>query len=183
MGKKRPAEERFWEKVDRSGGPNACWKWTAGTDGNGYGQFYPTRDKVVPAHRFAYELMIGPIPAGLELDHVKARGCTSKRCVNPAHLEPVTHRENTLRGNSLSARRARQTHCIRGHPFDEANTLRDADGSRRCRACHREEERRRKERKRLAASCPHREPQASQATFLDFWAGDYGRFIPITDKE
>jgi hypothetical protein len=88
----------------------------------------------------AYELVVGPIPDGLTIDHVKARGCRHRHCVNPAHLEPVTQAENNRRKDEqepLTATRKRaQTHCHRGHPFDAANTIVRENGTRQCRACH-----------------------------------------------
>jgi hypothetical protein len=96
---------------------------------------------------------MGPIPEGMTLDHVKANGCTSTACVKaiadehgPAHLEPVTNRENVLRSDSISARNARKTHCPQGHPYDEANTYVSRQGGRNCRACHRQQERDRRHR-------------------------------------
>lgn len=94
--------DRFWAKVDRTG---EHWLWT-GCVVRRYGQFGRTR-----AHRYAYELLVGPIPPGYQLDHL----CRTPLCVRPDHLEPVTPRENTLRGNGPTARHARKTHCIRGH--------------------------------------------------------------------
>lgn len=88
--------------------------------------------------RVMYEVQVGPIPPGMELDHVKSRGCTSTACCNPAHLETVTGRENKLRGDTVAARNAAKTHCPQGHLYDEANTYYSPDGSRLCRACHRE---------------------------------------------
>lgn len=86
--------ERFWPKVSKT---DSCWLWQASLDGKGYGQINggrtPTR--MMRAHRVAYELVIGPIPDGLDLDHL----CRTPRCVNPDHLEPVTRRENTARGD------------------------------------------------------------------------------------
>jgi hypothetical protein len=137
-------EERFWSHVNKDGpmpepgtlayerGLGQCWLWTDQTDSLGYGWFYLSY-KRRPAHRFAYELLKGPIPDGLEPDHL----CRVHACVNPSHLEPVTHRENVLRGEALSARRARQTHCKNGHPFDEENTHISRKGERICRACRR----------------------------------------------
>jgi hypothetical protein len=137
------AEDRFWANVVK-GAEGDCWIWTGGkAGGTGYGQIHAGGCSHL-AHRFAYELLVGPIPSGLTLDHVKARGCTSRACVNPAHLEPVTNRENILRGDGASARAARVTHCPHGHPYNAENTALKADGSRRCKTCHRDRERLRK---------------------------------------
>lgn len=120
----RSLEHLFWAKVDRSG---ECWLWTAYTMPNGYGTWRQTL-----AHRVAYELSIGPIPDGLQLDHL----CRVRNCVRPDHLEPVTCRENLLRGDTITARCVAATHCPHGHPYDEANTYRSpTNGSRSCRAC------------------------------------------------
>lgn len=128
--------DRFWAKVDK-GGPNGCWVWTGAVRTTGYGGINigivnGKRDRVAQAHRVAYELVIGPITEGLELDHL----CRNRLCVNPAHLEPVTHRENGLRGSGPVGTNSRKTHCKRGHPFDEANTYLTKQGARYCRACH-----------------------------------------------
>ena len=88
--------------------------------------------------RVMYEVEVGPIPDGLELDHVKARGCTSTACCNPEHLEPVTGRENKLRGDTVLAANLAKTHCPQDHPYDEVNTYVSSTGARLCRACHRE---------------------------------------------
>ena len=125
------SEESFWRRVTK-GDPSECWLWTGSKDTPGYGRVQIDK-KQVCAHRMAYELCVGPIPDGLELDHL----CRVPLCVNPEHLEPVTRRENLLRGNTVPARRAAQTHCLRGHAFDEANTYVDARGRRGCRACGR----------------------------------------------
>jgi hypothetical protein len=82
------------------------------------------------AHRIVYMLLVGPIPFGYALDHL----CRVRRCVNPAHLEPVTIAENVLRGEGTAARHARQTHCLRGHPLSGDNLV-VYGGDRHCRAC------------------------------------------------
>lgn len=84
-----PAIERWEMKVERTA---TCWLWTASLSTNGYGQFTPY-GRTVPAHRFSYETFVGPIPPRLEIDHL----CGVRRCVNPDHLEPVTHHENMRR--------------------------------------------------------------------------------------
>lgn len=97
----RPLAERFWEKVDRRG-PDECWPWTGSRNKAGYGSLKPgapSRTSVM-AHRVAYELAFGPIPEGLTIDHVRARGCTRTDCCNPAHLEAVTYAENQRRGRN-----------------------------------------------------------------------------------
>ncbi len=132
----RPSrEERFWEKVERPS-PYCCWEWQAATV-VGYGRFEQSG-----AHVLAYEWLVGPIPEGLQLDHL----CRNIICVNPLHLEPVTIRVNVLRGRGRSAANARKTHCPRGHPFDEENTYRYS-GQRHCRKCRHETQLRRVEQR------------------------------------
>lgn len=135
---KRPTEKtpknRFYSYVSL---PNedGCMLWTGPTVG-GYGIF-SIGYKRTYAHRMAYQLLVGPIPEGLQLDHVKAWGCRSTLCVSPNHLEPVTPAENNRRSNSVGAINRKKTHCPEGHPYDEANT-RIYKGGRYCRACRRE---------------------------------------------
>jgi hypothetical protein len=134
--------ERFWLYVDKS--PlTGCWHWTGGKDRGGYGDFRNTVGAHVRAHRYAYESLVGPIPDGLQIDHL----CRVRHCVNPSHLEPVTARVNTLRSKAPSARNAAKTECKRGHPFDHLNTAFQSDGRRSCRACNLEHGR--NHRKRL----------------------------------
>ena len=119
-------EERFWAKVTTSN-PTACWFWTASEKGRGYGGFY-VDGQMVYAHRVAYELEKGRIPAGLTIDHL----CRNRRCVNPVHLEAVTHKDNVLRGVSFSAINARRVLCMHGHPLDLVRTTRNG---RDCSTC------------------------------------------------
>lgn len=108
-----------------------CWNWTGTRDEKGYGHIRIGR-KMRPAHRVAYEIANGPVPRGMEVDHL----CRNRRCVRPEHLEAVTHHENTLRGQNFIAQHARKTECLRGHPFDSANTyITPSTGSRQCKAC------------------------------------------------
>lgn len=109
---------------------DGCWHWTASLKASGYGQFRATGTTRL-AHRWRWEQEHGPVPEGLQLDHL----CRNRACVNPEHLEPVTARENLLRGDTITARNAAATHCPKGHPYDEANTYVAPDGDRGCRAC------------------------------------------------
>lgn len=126
----------FWLRVDRSGGPFACWPWLGARTAQGYGWLtVPGRRGSVYAHRFAYELERGPIPDGKQIDHL----CRNHSCANPTHLEAVTSATNTLRGIGPTATNARKTHCRRGHEFTPENT-RWQGGDRHyrvCRECHR----------------------------------------------
>ncbi len=126
-------EQRFWSRVDKT---ETCWLWT-GARAEGYAVMR-LNGKQIKAHRFAYMLLVGPIPDGMVLDHVVARGCRWRHCVNPAHLEPVTERVNILRGSSPPARAYQTGKCMRGHEFTPDNTYLDARGSRVCRRCGRE---------------------------------------------
>lgn len=105
-----------------------CWLWTASFDrANGYGKIWmPSVGAMRKAHRVIYELLVGPIPDGLTLDHL----CLVTACVNPAHLEPVTMAENIRR-------KPRATACAKGHPFDAENAIIKRDGTRDCRICAR----------------------------------------------
>lgn len=125
-------EQRFWRNARRSS-PDECWTWQASRRPNGYGAFR-VNGQTVAAHRFSYELHNGPIPGTLTIDHL----CRNPPCVNPAHLEAVTFRENILRGTNMAARWARRDSCIRGHSFDPPNGYIRSDGrSRGCRECDR----------------------------------------------
>lgn len=140
----RNADARFWAKVDKASSAHGCWLWLGATalKRSGHGLFN-RGEKTVYAHRFAYELVVGPIPPGLTLDHFRMNpgprhAPCSTSCVNPAHLEPVTSSDNTLRGKSLAAKNARKTHCKRGHAFTPGNTrprLKLGRPGRNCRTC------------------------------------------------
>ena len=125
---KQPVEDRFFSKVEEV--ESGCWEWQAGGNGVGYGVFHPTREKKVLSHRWCYEHIIGKIPEGLYLDHL----CRNRGCCNPEHLEPVTHRENILRGKNPPADNKVKTHCINGHEFNKENTY-VWQGERTCRSC------------------------------------------------
>lgn len=135
----KPLIERFESRYIPE--PNTgCWIWIGSAvrirDKVEYGKFGligGRNGKQTWAHRFAYEFLVGPIPDGLTIDHL----CRFTLCVNPRHLEPVTSKVNTLRGNSTSAIHARATHCSHGHPFSEENTCITPSGARQCRACRR----------------------------------------------
>lgn len=117
--------------ADRIDATGDCWEWTGGTSPAGYGKA-GTR----LAHRLVYEMLVGPIPEGLTLDHL----CRNRVCVNPDHLEPVTLADNVRRGYGLAGR-WRNTHCKQGHPFDQVNTAYPVRSNgkvrRACRACDR----------------------------------------------
>lgn len=135
----RRHEAEFWASVGKAD----CWEWTGRLMPNGYGRF-GFYDEVIgcdlawTAHRAAWELSLGEIPHGLQLDHL----CRNRVCVNPAHLEVVTNRENGLRGDSPAARNARKTQCPAGHPLSGDNLMVDQKGHRRCRTCIKETRRR-----------------------------------------
>lgn len=112
---------------------DGCWLFTSAVNPNGYG-YFSIKGRYYLAHRVVYEWRVGPIPQGKQIDHL----CRVRRCVNPDHLEPVTCKENTHRGDGPAGRNARKTHCKRGHPFNEANTHLRLAGGRSCRACRRE---------------------------------------------
>ena len=116
--------------IGRSGEVTTCLPWVAHSDRFGYGQF-KVGGRVVLAHRFAYEMVVGPIPDGLQLDHL----CRVRHCVNPDHLEPVTNRENALRGTGITSVHAAKVNCPKcGGPYTYYTR---ADGStrRQCVPC------------------------------------------------
>lgn len=136
--------ERFWAKVEKT---PTCWLWRGALTSGGYGNFVIHRGTNVAAHRFAYELLVGPIPEGLVLDHL----CRLPLCVNPEHLEPVTERENIRRGDAPTAILSRENRCAKGHRLTGSNVYVDPRGWRHCRICTREARRTLKARRRSAA--------------------------------
>ena len=135
-----------------------CWQWAKNPKGR-YGQFSVGKQKGISAHRASYELFNGPIPAGLTVDHL----CRNTRCVNPAHLEAVTQRVNTLRGTGPIAVNAAKTHCDHGHELTDANTYIDKRGARCCRPCQRAKDRRLN---------PRRPPRTHCNSGLHLWVED-----------
>lgn len=123
--------DRFWSKVAKCDG---CWIWGAAQTDQGYGSFR-VDGRSVAAHRWAYVEARGPVPEGLELDHL----CRNRSCVRPDHLEAVTHVENVRRGRA-GWNSATKMHCPRGHPYTGANLMLSR-GSRLCRTCQREHNR------------------------------------------
>lgn len=126
-------EKALWDKVTVTG---FCWLFEGWVDKEGYG--YARFDlKAQRVHKLAYEQLIGPVPDGLHLDHL----CRVRHCVNPDHLEPVTPRENLMRGFTHARVNAEKSHCKNGHEFTPENTLQD-DKQRYCRACARDKQKR-----------------------------------------
>lgn len=138
--------QRFWTKAVFD--DNGCLIWTGLTDARGYGRFR-IGDKKHAAHRVAYELLVGLVPDGMELDH----RCRTRRCINHHHLQPVTHRENVLRGHLGRFVRPKKTHCVHGHLYDPQNT-RYYKGVIYCRTCKeiRQREKMSRQRAQSAAS-------------------------------
>lgn len=135
-------EQKFWQSVDKSG---ECWLWTRSKIWNGYGQVR-WGSTMRPVHRVAYELLVGTIPEGFQLDHL----CGVRDCVNPAHLEPVTQQENIRRS---AANWNHSTTCKRGHNITNPENIYTvpSTGKRQCRECIRFNQREKTRRKRLVS--------------------------------
>jgi hypothetical protein len=140
----------IWRQVHFSF-PGDCWIWQGPVNGGGYG-IYCSETLVrshTRAHRLMYELLVGPIPDGLTLDHL----CRVRRCVNPSHLEPVTIRENSLRGESPHVKLHRTNKCIRGHEFDAVVYRSSGKIQKYCKTCAAIRGKRIRDRKKRSAPC------------------------------
>jgi hypothetical protein len=129
-------QERFWTRVIRTN-PNGCWTMPS-QDANGYSIFWYGKGLTQRAHRAAYLMFVGPIPDGLDLDHL----CRNRACCNPKHVEPVTRSDNLRRGlagMNVAVRQWSKTHCPRGHVYDAENTMTTKKGHRLCRTCRRDQ--------------------------------------------
>ncbi len=125
--------ERFMSRVTVEPGPAGCWLWSGSLNKGGYGS-YGYKGRTRNAHRVSWELHVGDVPAGLDLDHL----CRVRRCVEPGHLEPVSRSENLRRGDSGKHNREvalAKVSCSKGHPLDDANTYVDPRGRRSCKTC------------------------------------------------
>lgn len=133
-GRRTPAIKRFNAKVRYGDTPASCWTWVGCKDRLGYGKFSKGgRSSPILAHRWAYEYFVEPIPAGLELDHL----CRNPSCVNPTHLEPVTHALNMKRAQPGYQPGRELEYCRNGHPYDASNTRIDPrSGGRFCKTCN-----------------------------------------------
>lgn len=129
-----------------------CWKWLRTLNKKhepGYGFLHQAGERIL-AHRFYFERLLSCIPKGLTIDHL----CKNTKCVNPSHLEPVTMKDNLLRGNSLPAINARKTHCCRGHPLSGQNIWRTIAGRRQCKMCDKIKKRKEMLKRLLSPSLP-----------------------------
>jgi hypothetical protein len=151
-------DERLASFADR---PDECWPWPGAVNNWGYG--YTTvgdgtaRGRNVMVHREAYARLVGPIPEGMQIDHL----CRNRLCMNPRHLEPVTIAENVLRGAGPGAINRRKTHCYRGHEFTPENTfyVGREKKERRCKVCDREKQRRNY----------WKDPEKARARVREYW--------------
>ena len=141
--------DKLLNKIEKT---ETCWNWVGEINDKGYGRI-DVSGKHKRAHRLVYEYLVGKIPLGLQLDHL----CRNRRCVNPKHLEPVTRKENILRGFAPSAICARRQHCSKGHPYSGENLyIKHVKGYsyRRCRECHKAECKKYTQRRKLLAQLP-----------------------------
>lgn len=135
-----PLADRLWPRINKRG--DGCWVWTGALNASGYGVIGLGAMTLARVHRLTYEMLVGPIPEGLQLDHL----CRVRACCNPTHLEPVTNRENFLRGEHPIARAVRSNRCARDlHDMAVTAHVRP-NGTRYCRACASAAKRRREGR-------------------------------------
>ena len=134
----KTTRERFMDKITKS--DSGCWIWNGSVADTGYGTFKVSRGKWAHAHRFSYEIHIGPLEDDQHLDHI----CRVLRCCNPDHLEPVAPRTNFLRGIHPNALAVRFNRCKRGHDISDAYVIHRSNGrvSRQCRMCRKNRENR-----------------------------------------
>lgn len=145
MADRMSIEDRFWSKVEKQF--CGCWLWHGTMFSTGYGSF-KANGQIKVAHRLSYQFLKGEIPEGLQLDHL----CRVRKCVNPEHLEPVTRKENLLRGASFSGENSRKTSCPQGHALEGENLVKSTlrAGKRACRICANNNQRLRRKLKRGA---------------------------------
>lgn len=128
--KRMPLPDRI-RSFQANADPDGCWLWP-GCTSDGYGRGYASnKGRKVTVHRFAYELLVGPIPDGLHIDHL----CRNPRCFNPAHLEPVTPKENNRRGKNCGVFNTPADHCPRGHAYTDDNAYWSKGKYRMCKTC------------------------------------------------
>ena len=128
--KRKTIEQRLLEKCIKPVDSDSCWQWIGARQPTGYGQLWNgTRPE--QAHRISYRIYVGQIPENMEIDHK----CRNPSCINPAHLEPVLHKENIYRSNTIMGINARKTSCKRGHPLEGHNLVISSVGTRQCRTC------------------------------------------------
>jgi hypothetical protein len=131
--KRKPPIERFRKYIEVA--ENGCWNWTGHRDTKGYGSFSLPggAGHSVYAHRWSYQYFVGPVPEGMEVGHK----CGNRGCVNPQHLQAMSHRENLFDSMTSARRNAEKTHCVQGHEYLEHNTIRTPEGHRACKECKR----------------------------------------------
>lgn len=174
----RPIIEKDIERFEKYCMPDpnsGCWLWSAWSDRNGYGRIrvgnVSVGRRIVFTHRFSYTIHKGDIPEGLVIDHL----CKNTNCCNPDHLEAVTTRENVLRGENFSAKKAKQKACKRGHLFTPENTHISSQGTRQCRTCRRHWDRaRRPKLLRHTKAEPTHCSKGHEFTFENSWADPKG---------